>query len=230
MPLSPGPVLLSLFCVGVLAAAASAQPPLVPSGSFDTPFAMLNWLTNDDPAHDFAWSDEDLDAAPDSGSLRIATNAQAAAALAFSSCRQARPGTSFAFRAWHLSPGPIPGRASVHLYWAENCPLGALVGTSELQTSTELGPTWTLLEGIATAPPGTGAVRVAVGALKQQNAPAPYLVHFDEVALPEPAGAGGAAAGALALLARRRRYASDPTTLSGARDDRAGSKLRSKPR
>jgi len=207
MALPPRPILLSLVCVAVLAPAAAAQPPLVPSGSFDTAFSMLNWSLIAPPDAEVGWSGVvDFDDAPDSGSLRILTSNGSVVASGRSACRLARPGTTFEFRAWYFSPsGSTGGTNSARLEFLENCSEGGLHVLFSSNVFSSAVDAWTLLEGSDVTPQGAGGVRVVVGATRSQ-AVALHAVYFDEVALPEPEIGASAAIAALSLLALRRRY------------------------
>lgn len=192
-----------LLCVTSFATVARAEPPLVPSGAFATPFSLLSWHPNEDPDQTFEWSEEDVDDSLVSGSLRITTNDTAPYASAFSTCRQVRPGLTLEFSAWHSTPVAADGAALLSLSWNEFCPHGSVVGSSSSTESTSVGQ-WTLIAGTATAPPEAGGVKLVLNALKLSGASAPYVAYFDDVRLPEPAHGALAALAALGLLARRR--------------------------
>ena len=200
-----------LFLLAAVASRPTEAQNLIPGASFDTSGDFTaNWF-NLSPST--TWSSEDLDASPTSGSARISNElAPATGVLVQSTCASVVPGATYAFSGWQFTPDLqiAEGVASISAQFRANCPAGAFVGGDVTEQSSAIG-SWTLIEGEFAAPASAAGVRLLLVGIKTAGLPTdPFVVHFDEVFLPEPRAlrSGVAALVAVALLQAPMRRAS----------------------
>ncbi len=197
--------LLTAALLALATAAHAGAGNLIPAPSFNT---EVEFLANWENTVFGAWTDLDFEDKLSSGSVIVSNDTPGAdvGIPILTPCLPVTPGTSYAFSSWQYQPSPRPvaGYAQLILQWRESCPLGAVMGSSSVN-SYEFGA-WTFVSGLpAEAPVGAYGARLWLNAVRTP-ASGTFSVYFDEAFVPEPHQRASAfvAAASLAALWRRR--------------------------
>ena len=200
-----------LLALCLVASAAPAQN-LVVNGDFDVD--LSEWINLDFTKE---WSSLDAANDPASGSMVITNTGSGPVGYYVEQCVPLAGGGDFEVRYAHYSTGTnTTGRADFALYWYTNALCNGVSSGFEPIGYSEAVDAWTSISKTVSAPPSAVAALLHPSAWKSTGADGePWVVHFDQIYLPEPGGLAVplVAAAALGCVARRKERirASDPS-------------------
>jgi hypothetical protein len=196
---------IALIFLTLLAATPIAAQNLLTTPDFDAVGDVANWP---DPFPDanttISWrSDLDVDGSPSSGSLRLENSITNGASDGPRQCLDLGP-DAYEFEAWVYNPTQTPQpRATLFIEYYSQPGCSNFIAQTTAHDSPILDD-WELLSVAEQAPAGTASIgfRPESGSTSD---PTTTTVYYDALYLPEPGSTSGLAAGAVLLVALRRR-------------------------